>query len=94
MCCNPAQKIPTGKKAGAAGSGQVHLGNETLVEPLTKRELEILHLIEKGYSNKEIAQALYISVRTVKYYATNIYAKLGVSGRTQAVFKARELGLL
>jgi len=79
---------------GPARSGQAQSGNDILVEPLTKRETEILRLIEKGYSNKEIAQELYISLRTVKYYATNIYAKLGVSGRTQAVFKARELGIL
>ena len=61
---------------------------------MTPRELEILQLIAEGYSNKEIAQKLYISVRTVKYYATNIYGKLDVSGRTQAAFRARELGLL
>jgi LuxR family maltose regulon positive regulatory protein len=65
-----------------------------LVEPLSKREMEIIRLIVEGYSNKEIAQKLYISLRTVKYHTTSIYAKLGVSGRTQAAFRARELGLL
>jgi LuxR family maltose regulon positive regulatory protein len=67
--------------------------SEALVEPLSKRELEVMRLIVEGYSNKEIAQKLYISLRTVKYHATSIYAKLGVSGRTQAAFRARELGL-
>lgn len=81
-------------ESGSARSRQAQPGNDMLVEPLTRREMEILRLIDKGYSNKEIAQELYISLRTVKYYATNIYTKLGVSGRTQAVFKARELGLL
>jgi LuxR family maltose regulon positive regulatory protein len=69
-------------------------GSETLIEPLSEREMEVIRLIFEGYSNKEIAQKLYISLRTVKYHTTNIYAKLGVSGRTQAVFRARELGLL
>jgi LuxR family maltose regulon positive regulatory protein len=67
---------------------------EALVEPLSKREMEIIRLIVEGYSNKEIAQKLYISLRTVKYHTTSIYAKLGVSGRTQAAFRARDLGLL
>ena len=69
-------------------------GEGELVEPLTRREQEVLRLINEGFSNKEIAQRLSISLRTVKFYATNLYSKLGVAGRTQAVYKARELGLL
>jgi LuxR family maltose regulon positive regulatory protein len=87
-------EVGASPESGSTGSGPVQLGNAALVEPLTPRELEILQLIAEGYSNKEIAQKLYISVRTVKYYATNIYGKLDVSGRTQAAFRARELGLL
>jgi ATP/maltotriose-dependent transcriptional regulator MalT len=48
----------------------------------------------EGLSNKEIAQKLYISLRTVKYYSTGLYQKLGVESRMQAVKRARELGLL
>ncbi len=66
----------------------------TLVEPLTSREIAVLRLIAEGYANKEIAQKLGVSVRTVKFYGTSIYAKLGVRGRTQAIYKAKELGLL
>jgi LuxR family maltose regulon positive regulatory protein len=78
----------------AAASQPYRTESEALVEPLSKREMEIIRLIVEGYSNKEIAQKLYISLRTVKYHTTSIYSKLGVSGRTQAAFRARELGLL
>ncbi|MBN1658953.1 MAG: helix-turn-helix transcriptional regulator, partial [Anaerolineae bacterium] len=64
-----------------------------LVEPLTAREREILALIAEGLSNKEIAQKLVLTTGTVKAHAHSIYGKLGVSGRTQAVARARELGL-
>jgi LuxR family maltose regulon positive regulatory protein len=65
-----------------------------LIEPLSARELEVLSLIADGLSNKEIADQLFIGVGTVKWYATNIYGKLGVSSRTQATARAQELGLL
>ncbi len=68
--------------------------NETLVEPLSRRELELLQLIDKGHTNQEIAEALVISLHTVKKHSSNIYAKLGVRSRTQAVARARELQLL
>lgn len=68
--------------------------NLALAEPLTSREIAVLQLIFEGYANKEIAQRFGISIRTVKYCGTNIYSKLGVTGRTQAIHKARELGLL
>jgi ATP/maltotriose-dependent transcriptional regulator MalT len=67
---------------------------QPLVEPLTPRELEVLNLIATGRTNKQIAQDLVLSVGTVKYYTSHIYGKLGVSSRTQAVARARELGLL
>jgi LuxR family maltose regulon positive regulatory protein len=64
------------------------------VEPLSARELEVLRLIAAGLSNRDIAGRLVISVRTVKKHVENGYAKLGVNSRTQAVARARELGLL
>jgi LuxR family maltose regulon positive regulatory protein len=67
---------------------------ETLVEPLSERELEILNLIGAGYSNREISEALVITLHTVKKHSSNIYGKLGVSSRTQAVARAHELKLL
>jgi LuxR family maltose regulon positive regulatory protein len=66
---------------------------QLLVEPLSPREVEILELIEAGCSNQEIATRLVISIATVKRHISNIYAKLGVQNRTQAVSIGRELKL-
>ena len=65
-----------------------------LTEPLTPREREILGLIAAGLTNPEIADRLVISSQTVKKHTSSIYGKLGVSNRTEAAAKARELGLL
>ncbi len=67
---------------------------QPLVEPLSERELELLQLIAAGMSNQEIAETLVVTVGTVKWHLNNIYGKLGVRSRTQAVARARELGLL
>jgi LuxR family maltose regulon positive regulatory protein len=65
-----------------------------LAEPLSQRELEVLQLIEAGCSNQEIAARLFISIATVKRHISNIYAKLDVQNRTQAISIGRELSLL
>jgi ATP/maltotriose-dependent transcriptional regulator MalT len=65
-----------------------------LVESLTKREMEILRLIADGQSNKEIGLQLEVTEGTVKNHALNIYGKLQVKRRVQAIAKARELHLL
>ena len=65
-----------------------------MVEPLSKRELDVLQLIAEGLSNREIATRLFVSLPTVKWHSSNIYGKLGVRNRTQAVAKARALGIL
>lgn len=65
-----------------------------LVEPLSEREIEVMRLIASGLSNPEIASHLYLSLNTVKSHTRNIYGKLGVNRRTQAVARARTLGLL
>jgi LuxR family maltose regulon positive regulatory protein len=65
-----------------------------LIEPLSERELEVLQLIAEGLTNPEIASKLYLSLNTVKVHSRNIYGKLGVHNRTQAVVKARALGVL
>lgn len=67
---------------------------QPLIDPLTPRELEVLGLIADGLSNQEIADKLFISKGTVKYYSSHIYSKLQVSSRTQAVAQAREIGIL
>ena len=68
--------------------------DQPLVEPLSEREIEVLRLIAEGYSNAEIAAKLYIAGGTVKRHINNIYGKLDAGSRTQAVAKARTLGLL
>lgn len=74
-------------------SSKVH-ANLSLREPLTERELEVLELIEKGLSNQEIANMLYIALGTVKSYNNNLFGKLEVKRRTEAIAKAKTLGLL
>jgi LuxR family maltose regulon positive regulatory protein len=68
--------------------------SQPLIEPLSERELEVLRRVAAGYSNKEIAQELVVAVSTIKKHINNIYGKLEVGSRTQAVPRARELGLL
>lgn len=63
-------------------------------EILSRRELEVLQLMAEGCSNQEIADQLFVSVHTVKTHTTNIYEKLQVKRRTQAVVKAREFNLI
>ena len=65
-----------------------------LLDPLSERELEILRLTATGLSNKKLAETLILTVGTVKWHLNNIYSKLDVSSRTEAVARARELGLL
>ncbi len=65
-----------------------------LVEPLTPRELEVLQLMAEGHTNQQIADELIISVGTAKWYTSEIYGKLGVNNRTQAVARAREFELV
>ena len=69
-------------------------GEKDLIESLSDRELEVLQWIACGCTNLEIAQKLVISLHTVKSHARNIYGKLGVKNRTEAVTRARLLGML
>jgi LuxR family maltose regulon positive regulatory protein len=65
-----------------------------LTEPLSQREQEVLVLIHQGLANKEIAERMSVAPATVKAHIRNLYGKLGVSRRTEALAKAREVGLL
>jgi non-specific serine/threonine protein kinase len=65
-----------------------------MIEPLTERELQILELISRGYSNREIADELVLTLATIKWYNKQIFSKLGVHNRTTAVATANNLGLL
>lgn len=72
----------------------LEISGGVLIEPLSRRESELLPLLANGLSNQEIANKLYISVDTVKVHLKHIYGKFEVSSRTQAVARARELKLL
>jgi len=65
-----------------------------LLEPLTEREQAVLNLVAEGASNEQIATTLVISIHTVRKHVSNILAKLAVASRTEAVARARQLGLL
>jgi len=67
---------------------------QPLVDPLTDRELEVLRHLAAGKSNREIAQAVFLTEGTVKNHVTSILAKLGARDRTQAALRASALGLL
>jgi LuxR family maltose regulon positive regulatory protein len=75
---------------GSAGDQQ----QEKLIDPLSQREQQVLNLLNAGHTNREIADLLVVSLNTVKKHTGNIYSKLGVHSRTQAVARARQLGLL
>ena len=65
-----------------------------LIEPLSKREMEVLRLIAAGLSNKEISSKLYLAQGTVKKHNNNLFSKLAVHRRTEAIARARQLGIL
>jgi LuxR family maltose regulon positive regulatory protein len=67
---------------------------QPLIEPLSERELEVLQLVAQGLSNREISERLFLALSTVKGHNRVIFSKLQVQRRTEAVARARELGLL
>jgi LuxR family maltose regulon positive regulatory protein len=77
------------KKAQIAGAGL-----ESLIEPLSEREIEVLRLVTYGLSNREIAGRLFISPGTVKTHIHHLCGKLGVRNRTEAAIKAKNLMLV
>jgi len=75
-------------------ASQPHGPDSELIEPLSEREIEVLQLIAQGLSNREVGDRLYLTLNTVKSHSRTIYSKLGVNNRTQAVAKARTLGII
>jgi LuxR family maltose regulon positive regulatory protein len=75
-------------------SASLRTGLQPLIEPLSQRELEVLQLIAQGLSNREISERLFLALDTVKGHNRRIYGKLQVQRRTEAIARARELGLL
>ena len=80
--------------AACSPGGAKPAAQSATVEPLSERELEVLQHLAAGRTDREIAARLHLSLYTVKVHARNIYGKLGVNRRMQAVAKARELGVL
>lgn len=78
----------------SSGQCAEHKIMQSLAETLSTREIEVLQLMEKGKSNQEIAKDLVIATNTAKRHVSNIFIKLGVNSRLQAVARARELGLI
>jgi LuxR family maltose regulon positive regulatory protein len=81
-------------QAADSGNGGPRSGRAPGLEPLSRREVEVLELVAAGRSNAEIAGELYLSVGTVKAHVHHIFGKLLVRNRSQAVARARELRLL
>ena len=85
------ETILSASKALPSASSQAA---KQLLEPLTPRELEVLHLLAKGATNREIADQLVVSLTTVKKHIGSLFLKLPAENRTHAVARARELSLL
>jgi ATP/maltotriose-dependent transcriptional regulator MalT len=81
---------PTSPRAVEGGNGASH----RLEDPLSEREIEVLGLLASGKTNSEVAGELFVSVGTVKSHTGNIYRKLGARNRTDALTRAREIGLI
>ena len=91
----PSQPAGREETAFAQSTTEGHKpNNESLIESLTDRQIEVLHLVAAGLSNAAIAEQLMVTVGTVKSHLKQIYGKLNVQSRTQAAAQARELGLL
>jgi two-component system, NarL family, response regulator LiaR len=86
----PVKKIMRGRQETAKKNPPAQL----LVEALTRREKEVLTLIVRGLSNKQIAEQLTINEKTVKTYVSNLLCKLDAQSRTQATLKALQIGLV
>jgi len=89
----PAQEQPPASMEVIPSSSDGDTSS-AIVEPLSEREIEVLSCIADGLSNREIALQLTISLTTVKTHTRNIYRKLDVNRRTQAVAKGKSVGIL
>ncbi|MEM7103779.1 MAG: response regulator transcription factor [Bacteroidota bacterium] len=78
-------------KAAEAEKGKPQ---QPLLDSLSDREKEVLQLLSKGFSNQEIANQLFVSLNTIKTHVKNIYAKLDVNRRVQAISKAKDLNII
>ena len=86
----PSQDVLSGKISGKTKDSDHNLD----IEDLSSREMQILHLMSQGLSNRNIAKKLFLSEGTVKWHSSNIYGKMCVKSRTEAVARAQSLKLL
>ena len=89
----PQVSVALQAKASPIGDAAASTG-QVLIEPLSQRELEVLHILATGRTNQEIARQLVVSPGTIKAHTASIYRKLDVANRTEAVARARKLGIL
>lgn len=84
------------EKEVRVSQAEVFTINETELKKLNlnRREYEVLQLLAKGYSNTDIAEKLFLSVSTIKTHLSNLYFKMGIKSRTQAIGKAKELKII
>src|SRR5205085_11082257 len=87
----PQRDASVAPEVSSGGGGGVR---GDLAEPLTERELEVLHLVAEGDSNQDIARKLVVTLATVKTHINHIFGKLGAESRVQVVARARAVGLL
>jgi DNA-binding CsgD family transcriptional regulator len=89
-----SKALENSRSAATQNQAKTQIPKSYLLDPLSARELEVLNLLSKGFSNRDIATQLFISPSTVKTHTLNIYEKLEVANRTQAIVKAREYRLI
>ena len=88
-------KLLQGRKKENSFAQNVEIDKEKIKDfGISEREYEVLELLARGRSNNEIAEALFVSLNTVKTHISNLYSKMNVSRRTQAIQKARDLGII
>ena len=94
IAASPTQERTSNPPRPAQGKPGQPSTQQPLLDPLSQRELEVLQLVAAGASNQEIATELVLAPGTVKLHVSHILSKLGVKSRTQAILRARDLGLL
>ncbi len=97
MSSQPIQSAPTPARQHAEPPPQLPASSGSdkgLIEPLSERELEVLRLLAAGMSNQEIAEEFVVTIHTVKWHTKNLYSKLNVRNRAEALARGTELGLI
>ena len=94
LACQITPKVPAPSQAGRNRIAAISHPTHTLIEPLSERELQVLRLLDSSLTSTEISRELYVSVNTVRTHIRNIYSKLDVHGRLEAIQKAKDTGLI